>query len=151
MKRYLIGVLVALAFPVIAFAQSGHVTVRMDAEASSAINTERSSSRVSGYRVCIFSDNSQTGRAAASAAVGQLRSILPGVPSGVIYQNPFFRAYAGYCLNKIEATRLLGRLRSAFPRAIIVGETFEISNFADQYQDVTQDDSIDNPTVVPDL
>lgn len=151
MKRYFIGVVLALLFPLIAFAQSGRVEVRMDGSANSAINAARSTERVSGYRVCIFSDNSQTGRAAASAAVGQLRSILPGVPAEVTYQNPFFRAYAGYCLNKIEATRLLGRLRSAFPRAIIVGESFTVSNFVGAYQDVIEADSVGTQSVEADL
>lgn len=147
MRNILVVLLVAV-FPFVAFAQSGRVAVRMDDAANTAILSAQGKAKVSGYRVCIFSDNSQTGRAAAQTAVGQLRSIMPGVPSEVSYENPFFKAYAGICLNRIEAARLLGRLRSSFPRAIIVSESFPVSNFAATYQDITAIDSTENEKIV---
>lgn len=136
MKNLIIAVAMLLS-PLLAVGQGGRVTVTMDDAANSAISVPRSQSMVQGYRLCIFSDNAQTGRAAAGAAIAQLRAIVGGISAEVVYENPFFKAYAGTCLNRIEAARLLGRVRGAFPRAIIVGETFPISTFGERYEDVT--------------
>lgn len=99
------------------------VSVAMDYDVANAVNMAVSmgaqAPRVTGYRVCVFSDNSQTARGAAQSALSVVQRI-GGVASNMIYNNPFFRVYAGHCVNKTEATILLGRLRGTFPKAFIV-------------------------------
>ncbi|MEG2865825.1 MAG: hypothetical protein RR858_06555 [Mucinivorans sp.] len=95
------------------------VKVNLDLDVANAVNAVVQPERISGYRVCVFSDNGQTARSAAQSALGAVRNI-GGVVSSMIYDNPFFRVYAGHCISKTEATILMGRLKGVFPKSFIV-------------------------------
>lgn len=127
--RHLLLILAAIFSSVTLFAQSGSLVINLDQNASRATDMAGARQKISAFRVCLFSDNSQMARGAANAAIGQLHSVAPGVSGEAIYENPFFKAYAGYCLNRLEATRLLGRLKNIFPRAIIASKTLPITCF----------------------
>lgn len=94
--------------------------VSLDLNVATAVNAYVVPSKIMGYRVCVFSDNSQSARGAAAGALSVVHSVAAGVSANMIYDNPFFRVYAGYCTSKIEATILLGRLKYSFPKAFIV-------------------------------
>lgn len=95
-------------------------SVSLDIKVATAVNAYVAPPKIMGYRVCVFSDNSQSARGAAGGALSVVRSVASGVSANMIYDNPFFRVYAGYCTTKIEATILLGRLKYSFPKAFIV-------------------------------
>lgn len=106
------------------------VNVTLDDRAASALANIPYNPKITGYRICIFSDNSQTARGAAGAAISQLNTSYGAIDANVVWQNPFFKVYAGHCLSKIEAAVLLGRLKYIFPAAFIVSEQMPISVFA---------------------
>lgn len=85
--------------------------------------------RVAGFRVCIFVDNSQSARSAATATQSQVVELFPSVPVYVSYPNPDWKVTAGDCLTRAEATVLLGRLRPVFPKAFIVNDMIPLSAF----------------------
>lgn len=114
------------------------VRVNLDDLAAAAVYRNAPKDKVLGYRVCVFSDNSQSARAAAGTALSQLGQT--SVPANVVYQNPFFKVYAGYCINRVEATMLLGRLKGIFPAAFIVGEQMPISIFERNTSNQVQDE-----------
>lgn len=94
--------------------------VSLDVATATAVNAYAKPEKVAAYRVCVFSDNSQSARGAAASALGAIGTVANGVKGDMVYDNPFFRVYAGYCLTKTEATILLGRLKGSFPKAFIV-------------------------------
>lgn len=96
------------------------VSVSLDVATATAVNAYAKPEKVAAYRVCVFSDNSQSARGAAASALGAIGTVASGVKGDMIYDNPFFRVYAGHCLTKTEATILLGRLKGSFPKAFIV-------------------------------
>lgn len=69
------------------------------------------SSKVSGYRVCIYSGNSQDARAKASGMLGAFRSRFPGISGEALYNAPTWKVVVGNCLTLTEATILLGKIR----------------------------------------
>ncbi len=138
MKNRVYLILVLALLPVICSAQFSGVRVKVDADSKAAIETPKMSGKINGFRVCLFSDNGQTARGAAYAALTQLGEIAPGVIGNVEYDNPFFKVYAGYCLSRSEAVRLLGRLKTVFPRAIISTATFEITDIFTPVNDEIQ-------------
>ena len=105
------------------------VEVALDPSAVRAASSYTPAPKVAGYRLCLFSDNGQSARGAAAGALGMLSSVAPDVRGEMVYTNPFFRVYAGHCLTKAEATTLLGRLKSSFPKAYIVGYSGSVTDF----------------------
>lgn len=83
--------------------------------------------RASGMNVCVFFDNGQNARSGAYGAAGRLSGTY-GVPVWVVYQNPFFKTMAGYCMDKLEAYQLLGVVKGQFPSAVIVKSSFSLNN-----------------------
>lgn len=72
-----------------------------------------------GYRIRIFSGNSQTARAEAEAAVAVVEENFK-IPVYFAYENPYFLVTCGNCLSHEEAIILLSRVRRHFPKAFIV-------------------------------
>lgn len=72
-----------------------------------------------GYRIRIYSGNSQSARAEAEAAQ-QLFAEHYNVPTYFAYENPYFLVSCGNCLTQEEAIMLLSKVRIHFPKAFIV-------------------------------
>lgn len=81
-----------------------------------------SSRTISGYRVRIFFDNSQTARNASEAALARFSSIHPGIAAYRSFQSPYFKVTVGDFRTKSEAMELLERIKGEFPSAFIVKE-----------------------------
>lgn len=143
MKRLFIVILIVLCGANIASAQrvmdyvdrlaipegSAQVVVKTDGKSSAAINSSSAiEERVPGFRVCIFFDNGQAARQAATAAQNQLLAQHPGLTNYLVYTNPVWKIMVGDCLTRSEATHLMGILRSNFPKAFIVNESIPIKN-----------------------
>lgn len=96
--------------------------VSNDADVTGGLRTAPKSDKTTGYRICIFFDNTQNGRSMANGALGTFRNRFPGIPGEVVYANPTFKTMVGYCLDMTEASMLLGRVRETFPTSVIVRE-----------------------------
>ncbi|MFR9546504.1 MAG: SPOR domain-containing protein [Rikenellaceae bacterium] len=128
MKKALLIISFAL-LPLLSLAQlPPNVKVELDATAQRAINSNNKSvDLVKGYRVCIFSDNSQNARSNAQKILNQYNEMSMDIEATMEYDNPFFRVYTGYCINRNEAVRLLGKLKPSFPLSIISQFNFELN------------------------
>jgi len=82
---------------------------------------------IHGYRVRIFFDNGQQARQKAIDALSQFRSLFPGVPAYMVYENPYFKVSAGNCVTYEEAVVLWGNVKGSFDRAFVVREDFPLS------------------------
>lgn len=87
-----------------------------------------SSLRIDGYRVCIFFDNGESGRAGAFAAKSLFESTYPGIKAQVVYEAPYFRTKVGSCLTIEEAIILKGKVSGTFPKAITTSERLSITD-----------------------
>lgn len=96
--------------------------VSNDADVTGGLRTAPKNDKTTGYRICIFFDNTQNGRSLANGALGTFRNRFPGIPGEVVYANPTFKTMVGYCMDMTEASMLLGRVRETFPTSVIVRE-----------------------------
>lgn len=72
-----------------------------------------------GYRIRIFSSNSQTARADAEVAIATMEENF-NVPVYFAYENPYFLVTCGNFITHEEAIMLLSRVKRFFPKAFIV-------------------------------
>ncbi len=134
------GFIFALFFASFFVGVSAQGTVSLSADSVSlrVIETgEEFSSSVLGYRILIYSNSSQSARSEASFAAARAKALLPSISTVVEYDNPFFRTYAGSCLHRIEAVRLLGVLKRRFPNAVISTKQFRTSYFSSKDSEFT--------------
>lgn len=110
-------------------ATGAQTIVSNDASISPGLKDAAPIEKVSGYRVCIFFDNTQGARTAAAEAEAKFKAKFPGIPSAVIYPNPTFKVMVGNCLTKAEATILRGRVKDQFPQSTIVNENIPLTTF----------------------
>ena len=82
------------------------------ASAVSSMQTNQSGVKIRGYRVRIFSDNSQNARSAGQNALSRFRELYPGIPADMTYDTPYFKVTVGNCLTAEEATILWGRSKT---------------------------------------
>ena len=92
-------------------------------------NLRQEPKAVNGYRIVIFMSNSQTARRDAVTAQENFTTLFPNEQSYLSYENPYFKVAVGNCTSQDEAIILLGRLRHTFPKAFIVRESINISEF----------------------
>lgn len=110
-------------------AESASAQVQVDSKSNAAINSSSPTlDKVPGFRVCIFFDNSQAARQAATTTKTQLSTLHQGLTSYLVYTNPVWKIMVGDCLTRAEATHLMGILRVNFPKAFIVNESIPIKN-----------------------
>ncbi len=100
------------------------VTVREWGDAAQAVAAaERPAlSRVRGWRVGIYFDNSVTAREGMEEAAERFSELFPAVRVYKSYEEPYFKVRVGNCLSLEDATMLFERVRPHFPTAIIVQE-----------------------------
>lgn len=85
-----------------------------------------------GYRIRIYSGNSQSARAEAEAAQ-QLFVQNYNVPTYFAYENPYFLVSCGNCLTQEEAIMLLSKVKIHFPKAFIVMAEIPASTITTTY------------------
>lgn len=107
------------------------VEVREVGDAATIVeqNLRQEPKAVNGYRIVIFMSNSQTARRDAVTAQENFTTLFPNEQSYLSYENPYFKVAVGNCTSQDEAIILLGRLRHTFPKAFIVRESINISEF----------------------
>ena len=112
------------------------VTVSEDPGAAAAVKQAQAqtpAAKVRGYRVRIFFDNGQFARQKAGEALAQFRSLYPGVPVYLTYENPYFKVSAGNCITSEEAVILWGNVKNNFDRAFVVREDIPLSAMTEAF------------------
>lgn len=95
------------------------------------LESTRSLTRLSGYRVRIFFDNSQNARAMASHTMSKFKEMYPDIPIYETYQTPYFKVTVGNCLTNEEAVILWGQIKETFDKAFVIVEDIPVSALAD--------------------
>lgn len=93
--------------------------------------TIKTRSKVMGYRVRIFFDNSQNARGSASAVMNSFKEMYPDIPAYPSYDEPYFKVTVGNCLTREEATILWGKIKENFDKAFMVKEEIPLSVFTE--------------------
>ncbi len=86
---------------------------------------------IRGFRVCIYTGNSQDARAKAQEAQKKFNELYPEIPSYIRYTAPDFKVLVGNCLTMEEAIMLKGRIGSAFV-ALVTQEDIDLALFGRQ-------------------
>lgn len=105
------------------------ITEQGDAATIVNNNLQANVKAISGYRIVIFMSNTQTARRDAVMAQDNFAALFPQEQSYLTYENPYFKVAVGNCTSHEEAMILLGRLRGTFPKAFIMRENIEMTEF----------------------
>ncbi len=101
------------------------VKVHQSQAISSALQNQVSnnaSRSFQGYRIRIYSDNSQNARSASESVMYRFQGGHYGVAVYRSYEYPFFRVTVGDFRTRSEALELLSRIKGAYPSAFVVRE-----------------------------
>ncbi len=105
--------------------QDGDVKIHQSQAITDAMKkyiSDNSSRKITGYRVRILFDNSQTARNTSENVMNSFKAAHPGVPAYRSYQNPFFKVMVGDFRTKSEALEFLQKVKPTYPSAIVVKE-----------------------------
>lgn len=91
------------------------------------LESTRKNTAVSGYRVRILFDNSQTARANAANTRARFEEMFPNIPTHLKFESPYFKVSVGNCLTIDEATILWGRIKGSFDKAFPMREEILLS------------------------
>ena len=83
---------------------------------------------VYGYRIEIFTDNSQSARAAAFKTCEEFTEAYPNIPAKVSYDKLYWKVTVGQCASAEEAIALWGNIKQTYPKAFLARETISISD-----------------------
>lgn len=87
---------------------------------------------MTGYRIRIFFDNSQSARKNSGGALGAFVSLFHGIPAYRSYVNPYFKVTVGDYRTKAEAMSNLVKIKKSFPSAFIVKEKINYPQIGSQ-------------------
>ena len=86
-------------------------------EAVKAVASQRRNREVSGFRIVIFSDNSQYAGDNADAVLKEFKSLYPHINAYLVYESPYFKVSVGDCLSMEEAQILMAKILGNYPKA----------------------------------
>lgn len=111
------------------------VTIRQSQMVEEAMRNHIVSNKnrpMTGFRIRIFFDNSQTARTRSAAVLGSFKAAFQGIPAYRSYANPYFKVTVGDYRTKAEAMANLSKIKSAFPTAFIVKEKINYPQIGSQ-------------------
>lgn len=82
-----------------------------------AVEGQRRSKEVSGFRVVIFSDNGQYAGDNADAVLQEFKTLYPRINAYLVYESPYFKVSVGDCLSMEEAQILMAKILGNYPKA----------------------------------
>jgi hypothetical protein len=118
------------------------VTIRQSQmiEESMKAHVEANKSRsLTGYRIRIFFDNSQSARVNSSRALDTFMLSFRGIPAYRSYANPYFKVTVGDYRTKAEAMAALPKIKNLFPSAFIVKEKINYPQIGTRLMDTVVD------------
>lgn len=82
-----------------------------------AVEAQRRSKEVSGFRVVIFSDNGQYAGDNAETVLKEFKTLYPRINAYLVYESPYFKVSVGDCLSMEEAQILMAKIVANYPKA----------------------------------
>lgn len=95
--------------------------------------------RVTGYRVSLFRDNSQSAGENSRSVAEQFRARFPDIAVNVEYESPYFKVTAGNFVDKVDAIALCGKALPYFPKAVVIQEDISVGNIVAEQQPASGD------------
>ena len=83
------------------------------------------SRKLTGYRIRIFFDNSQSARSASEAVSRSFMAAHPGIGVYRTYESPFFKVTVGNFRTRSEALAFLQTIKGRYPSAFILKGTID--------------------------
>ncbi len=119
----------ALARPAAPGRARVEVTEQPDAARAVAVaDNTAGRTKITVYRVSLFSDNSQTAGGNAQATAARFSKLYPEINVDVSYESPHFKVTAGYFIDRIDAIALYGKILPQFPKAYVKQEEVPFSS-----------------------
>jgi hypothetical protein len=112
------------------YSSSARVEVTTEGSAATAVQAadhNPARSDIQGYRVRLFSDNSQNARQNAYATAELFSETFPGIAVEVSYEVPYFLVTAGNCVDHLDAVALRGKALAQFPKAVVVRQEIPLA------------------------
>lgn len=82
-----------------------------------AVEAQRRSKEVSGFRIVIFSDNGQYAGDNAESVLKEFKALYPRINAYMVYESPYFKVSVGDCLSMEEAQILMAKIVASYPKA----------------------------------
>ena len=95
-------------------------------DAVSAVESQRRSREVSGFRVVIFSGNGQYAGDIADTVLSSFKELYPRVNAYLVYESPYFKVSVGDCLSMEEAQILMAKIQGDYPKAFPRRESVQL-------------------------
>ena len=86
-------------------------------EAVKAVESQRRSKEVNGFRIVIFSDNGQYAGDNADNVLTESKTQYPHINAYLVYESPYFKVSVGDCLSMEEAQILMAKIVGNYPKA----------------------------------
>ena len=86
-------------------------------EAVKAVESQRRSKEVNGFRIVIFSDNGQYAGDNADNVLTEFKTQYPHINAYLVYESPYFKVSVGDCLSMEEAQILMAKIVGNYPKA----------------------------------
>ena len=137
----LLGADVFQAMPEKANGKAG-VVIRQSQMVEESMRTHVTDNRtraITGYRIRIFFDNSQTARKESESTLNAFVSSYRGIPAYRSYANPYFKVTVGDYRTKAEAMANLANVKKSFPSAFIVKEKINYPQIGTRLMDTVVD------------
>ena len=91
-----------------------------------AVESQRRSKEVSGFRIVIYSDNGQYAGDNAEAVLQEFKTLYPRINAYLVYESPYFKVSVGDCLSMEEAQILMAKILANYPKAFPRRETIAL-------------------------
>lgn len=86
-------------------------------DAVMAVEAQRRSKEVSGFRIVIYSDNGQYAGDNAETVLKEFKTLYPRINAYLVYESPYFKVSVGDCLSMEEAQILMAKIVANYPKA----------------------------------
>lgn len=95
-------------------------------EAVRAVEGQRRSSEVNGFRIVIFSNNGQYASDNADKVLQEFKALYPRINAYLVYESPYFKVSVGDCLSMEEAQILMAKILPNYPKAFPRRESIKL-------------------------
>lgn len=91
-----------------------------------AVEAQRRSKEVKGFRIVIFSNNGQYASDNADKVLNEFKSLYPHINAYLVYESPYFKVSVGDCLSMEEAQILMAKILPNYPKAFPRRESIKL-------------------------
>ena len=118
-------------------------------EAVMAVEAQRRSKEVSGFRIVIFSDNGQYAGDNAESVLKEFKALYPRINAYMVYESPYFKVSVGDCLSMEEAQILMAKIVANYPKAFPRRESIALEALTSPLTAVVEPvDSLSLPIII---